>query len=64
MLLTFQGFFEKGQFVSSEPVQVPEHKKVIVTVLDEDVSSVTSEGEDRAERQAAFEFKGEDNAKI
>ena len=36
MLLTFQGFFENGQFVSSEPVKkLPEHKKAIVTILDE-----------------------------
>ena len=55
MLLTFQGFFEKGQFIPSEPVQVPEHKKVIVTVLDEDVSSVKSDEKDLAERQAAYQ---------
>jgi hypothetical protein len=55
MLLTFQGFFEKGQFVPSEPVQVPEHKKVIVTVLDEEVSPVTRDEKDLAERQAAYQ---------
>ncbi|WP_010253288.1 hypothetical protein [Treponema primitia] len=55
MLLTFQGFFEKGRFVSSEPVQVPEHKKVIVTVLDDAISPVTSEAVDNGKRQEAFE---------
>ncbi|GHU49206.1 hypothetical protein FACS1894200_07630 [Spirochaetia bacterium] len=37
MLLTFQGFFENDRFISSEPVKMPEHRKVIVTVLDEPV---------------------------
>jgi hypothetical protein len=35
MLLTFQGFFEEGKFIPSEPVKIPEHKKAIVTILDE-----------------------------
>jgi hypothetical protein len=61
MLLTFQGFFDKGQFIPSEPVQVPEHKKVIVTVLEESssvddaASSIRSEEKDLAERQAAYQ---------
>ncbi|GHV13203.1 hypothetical protein FACS189491_07760 [Spirochaetia bacterium] len=55
MLLTFQGFFEKGQFIPSDPVQVPEHKKVIVTVLDEAVSSKAVQEKDLAEKQAAYQ---------
>ncbi|GHU42294.1 hypothetical protein FACS1894190_11450 [Spirochaetia bacterium] len=35
MLLTVQGFFEEGKFIPSEPVKIPEHKRAIVTILDE-----------------------------
>jgi hypothetical protein len=35
MLVTVQGFFENGKFISSDPVKIPEHKKVILTILDE-----------------------------
>jgi hypothetical protein len=38
MLLTFQGYFEAGQFVADTPVHIPEGKKTIVTVLDEVVN--------------------------
>jgi hypothetical protein len=37
MLLTFQGYFEAGQFVADTPIQIPEGRKTIVTVLDEKV---------------------------
>jgi hypothetical protein len=37
MLLTFQGYFEAGQFVADTPVQIPEGRKTIITVLDEKV---------------------------
>jgi hypothetical protein len=46
MLLTVQGFFEDGKFIPSEPVKIPEHKKAIVTILDETE-------EDRKKRQMA-----------
>ncbi len=36
MLVTVQGFFEGGKFIPSEPVKIPEYKKVILTILDED----------------------------
>ncbi|MHC6203568.1 hypothetical protein ACYULU_10285 [Breznakiellaceae bacterium SP9] len=37
MLLTLQGFFENGQFVSSESVQkLPERKRAILTILDDE----------------------------
>ncbi|GHT84763.1 hypothetical protein FACS1894137_08210 [Spirochaetia bacterium] len=36
MLLTVQGFFEGDRFIPNEPVHIPEHKKVILTVLEED----------------------------
>ena len=35
MLLTIQGYFDAGQFVAEPPVQIPEGRKTIVTVLDE-----------------------------
>ncbi|MHC6203124.1 hypothetical protein ACYULU_08005 [Breznakiellaceae bacterium SP9] len=35
MLLTFQGYFEAGQFVADTPIQIPEGRKTIITVLDE-----------------------------
>lgn len=44
MLLTFQGYFEKGQFITDGPV-VPEGRRTIVTVLDEKVN-VSKERED------------------
>jgi glycerol-3-phosphate cytidylyltransferase-like family protein len=37
MLLTVQGYFERGHFVADTPVQIPERRKTIVTVLDEKV---------------------------
>jgi hypothetical protein len=37
MLLTFQGFFKEGHFVADPPIQIPEGRKTIVTVLDEKV---------------------------
>jgi hypothetical protein len=37
MLLTFQGYFEAGRFISDTPVKIPDGKKTIVTVLDEAV---------------------------
>ena len=36
MLLTVQGYFEGDHFVTDEPVRIPERKKAIVTILDED----------------------------
>ncbi|GHT94627.1 hypothetical protein FACS1894141_1650 [Spirochaetia bacterium] len=35
MLVTVEGFFEDGRFIPSEPIEIPEHKKAIVTILDE-----------------------------
>ncbi|MDR0322459.1 MAG: hypothetical protein LBI28_13245 [Treponema sp.] len=35
MLLTFEGFFKGGHFVADSPIQIPEGRKTIVTVLDE-----------------------------
>ena len=38
MLLAVEGYFEDGRFISNTPVPIPEGKKTIVTVLDEEVN--------------------------
>ncbi|MDR1031109.1 MAG: hypothetical protein LBL76_09595 [Treponema sp.] len=38
MLLVVEGYFEGGRFIADTPVQIPEGKKTIVTVLDEEVN--------------------------
>lgn len=38
MLLTVEGYFEAGRFVADTPIQIPERRKTIVTVLDETVN--------------------------
>jgi hypothetical protein len=41
-MLALQGYFQSGRFITDTPVKIPERKKTIVTVLDEDVD-VTKE---------------------
>jgi hypothetical protein len=36
-MLAIQGYFQSGRFITDTPVQIPERKKTIVTVLDENV---------------------------
>ncbi|GHT64923.1 hypothetical protein FACS1894110_05600 [Spirochaetia bacterium] len=43
MLLTIQGYFEAGKFVTDEPVKVPGHKKAILTILEEDSPTQASD---------------------
>ena len=38
MTVVAQGYFESGRFIADTPIQIPEGKKVIVTVLDEEVN--------------------------
>jgi hypothetical protein len=38
MLLALEGYFEAGRFVAGTPIQIPEGRKTIVTVLDEVVN--------------------------
>jgi len=33
----YQGYFEGGKFISPSTVEIPEHRRVILTVLDEPV---------------------------
>jgi predicted KAP-like P-loop ATPase len=37
MLLTVRGYFEAGHFITDTPIQIPERRKTIVTVLDETI---------------------------
>jgi hypothetical protein len=37
MPLTFQGYFEEGQFIANTPIPIPEGRKTIITVLDETI---------------------------
>ena len=37
MTVVAQSYFESGRFIADTPIQIPEGKKVIVTVLDEEV---------------------------
>jgi hypothetical protein len=62
MLLTFQGYFEQGRIIPTAQIQVPEHKKLTITVSDEvdatmlaDSQKSSVEEKDLAERQAAFD---------
>jgi hypothetical protein len=32
-----QGYFEAGRFISDTPIQIPERRKTIITVLDETI---------------------------
>ena len=43
MLLTFQGFFKDGRFITDTPDAIPEGRKTIVTVLDEAVDEFAEE---------------------
>jgi hypothetical protein len=36
-MLVIQGYFEAGKFISDTPVAIPENKKTIITVLDENI---------------------------
>jgi hypothetical protein len=50
-MLALQGYFQSGRFIADTPVQIPERKKTIVTVLDEDVD----EAEERKAYQALWD---------
>ncbi|AEF80436.1 hypothetical protein [Leadbettera azotonutricia] len=45
MLLTIQGFFVEGKFISNEAVKIPDHKKAIVTILEEDTAKTNKMAE-------------------
>jgi len=37
MMLTVQGYFEAGYFITDTPIQIPEGRKTIITILDETI---------------------------
>jgi hypothetical protein len=37
-MLTVQGYFKSGRFIADTPIQIPEGRKTIITVLDEKVN--------------------------
>lgn len=39
MLLTVQGCFKSGRFIADTPIQIPDGRKTIITVLDEKVDT-------------------------
>jgi hypothetical protein len=41
-MLVVQGYFDAGRFVPDKPVIIPEKKKTVVTVLDEDAGKMTN----------------------
>jgi len=49
MLLVAEGYFEAGRFISNTPIQIPEKRKAIITVLDEAV-----DGEEERENYTAY----------
>jgi hypothetical protein len=49
MLLTVEGYFEAGRFIADTPIQIPEGRKTIITVLDEKVDK-----ENERERYTAY----------
>ena len=48
MLLTVQGYFEAGRFIADMPIQIPEGRKTIVTVLDEKANKEKEREQHRA----------------
>jgi hypothetical protein len=39
-MFVVQGYFEAGQFVSDPPVVIPENKKAVITILDENIQKI------------------------
>jgi hypothetical protein len=37
-MLSIQGYFEAGRFIADTPVVIPENKRTIITVLDENIN--------------------------
>ena len=72
MLRSYQGYFYNKQFISLDNIPIPEKKKVIITVLDDELTDIKADAQisvDIAKQQRlAFEeyfkaidaIKGED----
>ncbi|MCL1820983.1 MAG: hypothetical protein FWG36_10070 [Oscillospiraceae bacterium] len=37
MLQTYQGYFDSGQFISLDNLSIPEKKRAIITILDDEI---------------------------
>jgi hypothetical protein len=46
-MLVIQGYFEAGRFIADSPVAIPENKKAIVTVLDEEIRGEEQKRQER-----------------
>jgi hypothetical protein len=53
-MLVVQGYFEEGKFVTDTSVIIPEKKKTIVTVLDEEALSSEAKKNKRIEKWEEF----------
>jgi len=56
MLKTFQGYFNRGQFVSSEPVEIPDNVEVYVMITDRELQSQKTVAEQQLEAFDRFMF--------
>jgi len=59
----YQGYFENGQFISLDSVKIPEHKRTILTVLDEPIKEYF-ENEQLIALQEFFDTVNASNEKI
>jgi hypothetical protein len=53
-MLVIQGYFEEGKFITDTPVAIPEKRKTIVTVLDEEALSIEARRNERIEKWEEF----------
>jgi len=53
-MLVIQGYFEAGKFIADSPVAIPENKKTIVTVLDEEALSAEAKKQARMDKWQKF----------
>jgi hypothetical protein len=58
MLLTFQGYFEQGRIIPTAQIQVPEHKKLTITVSDEvDATVIKTKPKSSIEKKRAAFYR-------
>jgi hypothetical protein len=53
-MFVIQGYFEAGKFIADSPVSIPENKKTIITVLDEDALSIEAKKQERIRKWEKF----------
>lgn len=57
-MLSFQGYFESGKFVSLDNISIPENKRAIVTILDEVVPQKRESHNAKAWREFFTDLEG------